>query len=107
MDCICQTKEVHHASLKVVKDVGEHRWAEIDIRQCALCGALFLAFFHESEGFSRSGVWYLLPIKEEQIPDITIENARDTFENAEWCWAGGSYFDGDVHRRSGKLSTAP
>ena len=107
MSCQCQTNRIHRSSLTVVKDLGEHRWAHIDIRRCPLCGAQFLAFFHESEAFRKSGVWYVLPLTAEQLVEVTLENSRETFENAEWYWSGGSFWDGDVHQRSGQLRTAP
>lgn len=94
--------------LERVQFVGEDKtWSDIWIERCTLCGTYWLEFAHEEPAFTASGLWYLLPIVEAEIAEITADNARALFEFADWYFRGGSYYGGEVRKQSGRFEIAP
>ncbi len=80
---------------------SDARFAEITLERCPLCHERWLSYLVEEEGISRSGRWFrgLVPLRSV----VTAQNAASTLASLDWYWAGGSYFDGTVHRRSGPV----
>ncbi len=94
--------------LERLRDVGTDRnYSDIDLQICPRCAQIWLRFAHVEEGFSGSGLWYLVPLTEEAADRVTIDNARACFEMAPEYWAGGSYFNSTGFKRSGRLIIAP
>lgn len=80
-------------------------FAEVSVEQCRSCGRNWLHYLLEFEGFSRSGRWYRGLIG----PDVAFShrNAGSILAQLPEYWAGGSRFDGNVHRRSGPIDVSP
>lgn len=79
----------------------DHLYAEISHLTCRTCGRNWLHYHLEYEAFTGSGRWYRGEITPETA--VTTRNAAQIFEELDGYWAGGSYFDGKVTRRSGPL----
>src|SRR5215218_5591577 len=79
------------------------RFAEIEVGHCRRCGRYWLHYRWEIEAFSRSGRWYRGLISQAQAHTITPHNAASLLESLEWYFAGGSYYEGKIHRASGPL----
>ena len=77
------------------------RYAEITIERCTLCHSRWLHYLVEEEGISRSGRWFRGLISTDT--NVTAASAAQLLASLDWYWAGGSYFDGETHRRSGPL----
>lgn len=82
-------------------DARDGRFADVTVETCRACGRRWLGYAWEVEGISRSGRWYRGLTRADV--EITVENAAATLESLDWYWAGGSYFDGRVHRARGPL----
>lgn len=84
-----------------VDDLG----AEVSVEQCRTCGRNWLHYLLELEGVSHSGRWYRGLIG----PDVAFShrNAPLIYAQLPEYWAGGSRFEGKVHRRSGPIDLTP
>jgi len=78
----------------------DHKLADVAWSKCAACHTRWLHYHYENEGISRSGRWARGPLGDEQI---TLANAADVLSKLDWYFAGGSYFDGEIHKRTGPL----
>ncbi len=67
---------------------------------CTKCEREWLRYSVEYEGHSRSGRWFLgvLPAGHGEVLAV---GAVDLLAGLAWYLAGGSYFDGGVHRTRG------
>jgi hypothetical protein len=79
----------------------DRNYADIHLLRCRACGATWLRYYFVIEAFSRSGRWYLGLVPEDRVAEIREDNALAILNALDWHIAGGSYFDGKVHRRSG------
>ena len=87
------------------KELGmDKRYAEVSVSNCKNCGRHWLRYFYENEGFTASGRWYLGSLTSEQLSELSLENAKQTLENLDWYYCGGSYFSGRVSKASGKIN---
>ena len=79
--------------------------AEVSVEQCRSCGRNWLHYLLEFEAVDRSGRWYRGRIG----PDVAVShrNAGSVLAQLPEYWAGGSRFDGRVHRRSGPIDVSP
>jgi len=80
-------------------------YAEVSVDHCRTCGRNWLHYFLEFERTSRSGRWYRGLIGPEVA--FSHRNAAQIFEQLRNYWAGGSHYDGRVHRRSGPIDVTP
>lgn len=85
------------------QDPRHARFAEVHLKRCAACGAHWLRYYFAHESFSRSGRWYEARLTDAQARAVTAETAAALLESLASYQAGGSYFDGEVHTRSGPL----
>lgn len=88
-------------------DPQNGRYAEVHLKRCAACGAQWLRYYFAFEFYSRSGRWYEARVTDEQARAVTAETAAALLESLPSYQAGGSYFDGRVHTRSGPLLDTP
>lgn len=100
--CACHENEVRLESVRFIgTDSG---WSDISLQSCPRCGQLWLHLADEESAFSGSGLWYLMPLSQQDAEAVTAEDARARFEAAPEYWAGGSYFNSTGFKRSGRLS---
>ncbi len=104
LDCPCTEGTFDYRALETVELGQDSHYAESSLKRCKLCGIVWLRYFHENEGFSRSGQWYCGAVTEEQARCATPETTADILAQLpDGYWCGGSFFDGRVHRSSGKI----
>lgn len=85
------------------EDPTNGRYADVHLESCPECGRQWLHYAFEIEAFSRSGRWYRGEVTAEQVVHVTAETAAALLESLPAYEAGGSYFGGQVHSRSGPL----
>jgi hypothetical protein len=74
-----------------------------EISRCRQCHRVWLKLRYEIESISRSGRWFSGVISEDSIVLIDPENVVAVLTALPWHLCGGSYFDGNVSRRTGSL----
>jgi hypothetical protein len=105
-NCICfQPPFVHtqfeRTSLGV--DPQQGRYADVSLDRCRTCGRPWLHYHFELEAETASGRWYRGLLPWDVALDVTALTAASVLERLPWYFAGGSYFDSNVHRSSGAL----
>jgi hypothetical protein len=83
------------------------RFADVYLKTCAACGARFIHYYFEYEHLTGRGRWYEGEITAEQAARVTAETAAAMLEALPSYQAGGSYFGGKIHARSGPLIDSP
>jgi hypothetical protein len=99
--CACLEGDFPHTAIERTFLGTDDRYAEISVDLCKRCGRNWLCYHLELEHISRSGRWYRGLIGPEVA--FSHRNAQVILEQLPDYWAGGSHFDGKVHRRSGPL----
>ena len=109
--CICLTENFRSARFDrrwlPGMDPTRGRYADVAVDRCRTCGRYWLSYEFEFESFSRSGRWYRGLITPEAARTVTPETAAAVLEGLPWYFAGGSWFGGRIHRRSGRLEDWP
>ena len=100
VDCVCYTEPLRGFGTEIGTD---SRYGDIFVTQCAGCGRYWLRYQYEFEFFSRSGRWFLGPLRTDLVESVTAENAKERFGEMLWYFAGGSYYDGVIRKVSGPL----
>ena len=85
----------------------DKNYAEVSISICQSCGQHWLRYFYEQEAFTASGRWYLGALTPERLSALTADNAKSFFEGLDWYFYGGSYYDGQIGKTSGKIILIP
>ncbi len=80
------------------------RFADVGLLQCLSCASWWLEYAFSIEGFSESGRWYRVKVRETDVPHLTAANAAAYMENAESHFVGGSYFKTTGTRVSGGVA---
>ena len=78
-------------------------YASVNIDTCKKCGKKWLKVLIEEEHYSRSGRWWRAPVEPERVSSITPETATQFIESLEWCFVGGSYYDGKIQKVNGPI----
>jgi hypothetical protein len=91
-------------SVPVGTDETKGRYGEVTIDTCNRCQKKWLRYFVQYEGFSGSGRWYQGHVSDEVARTVTPEGAVGVLEQMDWYFLGGSYFDSQGRRGSGRLS---
>lgn len=100
-DRMCSCQGEASRDLELVRDFGmDEDFAEVSVLRCPLCGQLWLRYFYENEAFTGSGRWYLGHVANAPVE---ASAARAMFGDMAWYFSGGSYFGGEVSKRSGPL----
>jgi hypothetical protein len=99
VDCDCYSKPIGEFGEAIGTDA---RHADVFITRCAACGRSWLRYLYEFEFISKSGRWFLGPLRRELQDQVTPENALDLFEQMLWYFAGGSYYDGKILKVAGR-----
>ena len=84
-------------------DPSDGRYADVSLETCTDCGQLWVRYQFEFEAFTGSGRWYRGEIDADQASRLEATNAAKLLESLPSYTAGGSYFSGRVHQRSGRL----
>ena len=104
--CSCWDSGANYRQFSAVRTVGidvtDSRFAEVWVQECRDCHLLWLNYFVEYEGFSKSGRWARSVIGRPEAETITPEEAIAHLEQGEYAY-GGSYFDGVSGWRSGPM----
>jgi hypothetical protein len=101
--------EVAHANINLqAESVGvdetNGRYADVTLERCLSCGRVWLRYFVEYEGISRSGRWARGEINERQAKEVTPDTALDILEGLASYVRGGSRFNGVVSTHQGKMA---
>lgn len=86
-------------------DERDGLFADVAVETCRTCARTWVQYHFEYEAVPRSGRWYRGLVPASVAAGLAVTDARAVLEGLPWYWAGGSYFDGQVTRRSGKLAT--
>lgn len=101
-DCPCLVAPF--GQLVCLQELGmDDHYAEVSLLVCPICSRLWLRYFYEIEAFTASGRWYLGEITAGQARRMKPENAKETLEELNWYFFGGSYFDGRISKSSGRI----
>jgi len=105
-DCRCLTpafdyRDYDSHSLGV--DTTDGRFGEATVLTCKICGATWLNYFLENEGFERSARWYRGLVTAEQLTGLTPGQVPTLLAGLAWYFYGGSYFGTTGRRGSGPL----
>ncbi len=103
--CACLRGEFRPETLERTFLGTDDLYAEISVDRCTSCGRNWLHYLLEFESVPRSGRWYRGLIGPEVA--FSHRNAGAIFAQLGDYWAGGSHFDGAVHRRSGPIDVSP
>ena len=99
--CLCLDGEARYDTFDE-RPLGQgEQFSEITLKTCRTCGRRWLHLLLEFEGTSRSGRWYRGLLAPEQAP--SPETAPALLAALSGYFAGGSHFNGRVHRRSGPI----
>jgi hypothetical protein len=94
--CGCMQPPFYTTTFEDYKIIGTDmtlgRFGYVNIIKCNKCSNLWLHYMVEYESYSNSGRWFRGFIKEEEMADITPENAVDFLNKLDWYFYGGSYF---------------
>lgn len=105
--CLCLVEPLqfnHYAEVRFIGvDETFGRFGEVTLKQCRHCGQHWLHYFVEYEHLKGSGRWYLGLITPEQAQTLQPQEAVAYLEKLEWCFHGGSYFEGRVGKSRGHI----
>ena len=105
--CACLSEPQTFDNYEQVRFVGidttHGRFGEVSIRQCRICGRLWLHYFVEYEAITGSGRYFMGLLPPEQVDAITAESAVEYLNGLEWHIYGGSYFRGGKGRNVGEV----
>jgi len=105
--CKCSSTNPRFDQFRPYIDVGvdetQGRFADVSVDECANCGALWLRYHVEYEGFSRSGRWARGRIDLKAAEAITPERASDLLAELPDYVCGGSYLDAHRNVGSGRM----
>jgi hypothetical protein len=105
-ECRCMTPPFDYRdfhSVPVGIDTTNGRCGEVSIETCKRCGAEWLHYLVEYEGFTGSGRWYRGLLAEEMRGSLTPERAVTLLEALPWHFYGGSFFHSTGRRGSGPI----
>jgi WD40 repeat protein len=97
--CPCLEAGARFDQFKPAPLGDDDRYGEASLWTCRSCGRVWLHYLLEYEATPRSGRWY-----RGQIPPgtrVAPREAAAVFAGIPGYLAGGSYFEGQPHRRSG------
>ena len=80
-------------------DIGEDGLGEITIDSCKRCGIKWIKYLIEEPQLTKSGRWWRALIGKNEENKISVNTSKSYIENQGWCFIGGSYFDGEVHKK--------
>ncbi|MGA7932946.1 MAG: hypothetical protein WCA35_05155 [Kovacikia sp.] len=104
--CGCVTASPGH--LKTAQELGlDSQFAEVSVCVCQDCGQLWLRYFYEVEAFTGSARWYLGAITQQQLATLRLESAKGILEDLDEYYYGGSYYQGQQGKTSGKILLLP
>jgi hypothetical protein len=84
-------------------DKTKGRFGDVKLRRCRDCGRHWLHYHVEYEAFTGSGRWYMGLISPQDAVGLRPEDAVEYLNSLEWCFNGGSYFDGKTGRWTGPV----
>jgi hypothetical protein len=85
-------------------DETNGRFGEVTAETCKACGARWLGYSVEYEGFSRSGRWYRGLVSADMLSGLTPSQAPAVLAGLPWYFYGGNYFETTGRRGAGPLS---
>lgn len=85
-------------------DETHGRFGDVSVERCKHCGTKWLRYHVEYEGFPRSGRWFRGLVTDDQLAEITPENAVEFLDGLPWHFYGGSYFASGPGRSSPPVS---
>lgn len=98
-DCACLAGTMMYGDYESTELGMDDRYADVAIHRCRRCGRRWLHYHLEDESISRSGRWYRGLLEPGEQP--SAENAATLLEGMKDYFAGGSYYDGKIGKRSG------
>jgi hypothetical protein len=105
-NCNCHFPEAGSSGFESTylgSDEAGGRFGDVNLMSCKSCGTHWLHYYYSVEGISRSGKWWRAKLVAHQEKSITAGNALKMIESAPWYFAGGSYYDGKVHKMRGPV----
>ncbi len=100
--CKCNEPPFSHFDYEIVK-IGideNYAYAEVSIKTCKKCGTKWVNYLIEQEQYTKAGRWWRAPVDVEHANGLTALNAKEYLESLEWCFTGGSFYDGLIHKKS-------
>ena len=107
-DAACRCLVAPRGDLTLVCELGMDRWfAEISLLRCPDCARRWLRYLYQLEATTGSGRWYLglMPPGATALP--AAADAKQILESLDWYFYGGSYYQGNIGRKSGAIILTP
>jgi hypothetical protein len=95
--------DVFH-SVDVGLDMTNGRHGEVRIKTCKTCGSTWLHYFVEFEYRSNFGRWYRGLVSPEVVENFDPAQAAEVLERLPSFFYGGSYFQTNSARGSGRVA---
>ncbi len=83
------------------EDTTKGRYGAVSLRRCKHCDRIWLDYFVEYEGFSRSDRWYRAVVSPEDAARVKPTTAVALIAAQPWHIYGGSYFEHAGKRGAG------
>lgn len=96
--CNCNKPPFYYLDYNSIYLGTDDNYADITIDTCKNCGKKWLKYLIEEEHYTKSGRWWRAPIDSSIVNILTAENSKELIESLDWCFVGGSYYDGNIHK---------
>ena len=104
--CNCTNPPFHYLDYDTVESGCDSNFSAVSVDTCKKCKQQWLKYLIEEASRSRSGRWWRLPIKNITSLKLAAKDAKAYIEAAEWCFVGGSYFDGKIFKRTAPIKVS-
>lgn len=90
--CKCRTPPFWHLDYEVAKLGDDATHGEVSLETCKHCGSAWLHYQVEDPGRTAAGRWWRVLVPANQLPAISVDNARTYLQEQTKGFLGGSYF---------------
>jgi hypothetical protein len=102
--CKCGKPPFSHKDYDSVMLGEDSHGAEVQIDTCKQCGKKWLRYLIEEPHRSKSGRWWRVPVANGSEEVLAVGDAKKYIEAQSWCYVGGCFYDGGIHKRTAPLA---
>jgi hypothetical protein len=96
--CKCNKPPFYYFDFDIVELGISSNYEEVTIHTCKKCGQKWIKLFIEEEHYRKSGRWWRAPVNAKELKTISVESSKKFIESLDWCFVGGSYYDGKIRK---------
>lgn len=97
--CACERPPFNYSSAdhrELGDDPGCVDCYEVSMSQCRDCGFYWLRYLIEQPHYTKAGRWWRVKMSAKDADGFSAAMARSYIEDQDWCFVGGSYYDGAI-----------